>query len=208
MSATPATQGIETTGPALAAAAIRASGESHANRRAAALQALRTEGKVVRRVGAISMLTDTQVKQQLALRGSAVAGDAAGDKDALRARLAELVTAEVVAREEAEGADGVTSDGEMERLRGLGLGRKRNRTGGGRRRPASFSTSARARQASDESDGEADILQGPDIHKVERILDMKVNADGGREFLIKWQGWSAKWNGVHSHNARVDCSNP
>ena len=84
----------------------------------------------------------------------------------------------------------------------------RNTTGGGRRRPASFSTSARPRQASDESDGEADVLQGPDIHKVERILDMKVNANGGREFLIKWQGWSAKWNGAHSHNARVDFSNP
>lgn len=208
VSATPATQGTETTGPALAAPTSRASGESHANRRAAALQALRTEGKVVRRAGAIRMLTCTQIKQQLALRGSFVAGDATGDKDALRARLVELVTAEVVAREEAEGADGVTSDGEMERLRGLGLGRKRNTTGGRRRRSASFSTSARPRQASDESDGEADVLQGPDIHKVERILDMKVDADGGRQFLIKWQGWSAKWNGAHSHNARVDFSNP
>ena len=208
VSATPATQAIETAGPALAATAIRASGESHANRRAAALQALRTEGKVVRRVGAISMLTDAQVKQQLALRGSAAVGDIAGDKDARRARLVELVNAEVVAREEAGGADGVTSDGEMERLRGLGLGRKRNTTGGGRRRPASSSTSTRPRQASDESDGEADVLQGPDLHKVERILDTKVNADGGREFLIKWQGWSAKWNGVHSHKAGVGCTIP
>ena len=154
------------------------------------------------------MLTGAQVKPQLALGCSAVSGAGAGDKDALRARLAELVNAEVVVREEAEGADGVNSDGEMERLRGLGLGRKRNTTGGGRRRPASFSTSARPRQVSDESDGEADVLQGPDIHKVERILDMKVDADGGRQFLIKWQGWSAKWNGAHSHNARVDFSNP
>ena len=199
---TPTTQGIEAASPMLATATQRARAENQLNRQAAALQAMRTEGKVIRRVGAISILTQAQVKQQLALRSSTAV--AAGDTDALRTRLTDIVSAEVVAREAAEGPDSVTSEGEMERLSGLGLGRKRKAIGSRRTRSVRSSTSTRSWEASEESEGGADILQAPDVHKVERILDMKVNADGGREFLIKWQGWSAKWNGAQSPKTHVD----
>lgn len=171
----------------------------------AALQAMRDEGKDVRRVGAISMLTNAEVKQQLALRGpTATAGIAANNGGKLRERLAELVRAEVLARE-ASGEDDIGSEDETLRLKGLGLGRKIGAAGDRCRRVAP--SSARPAEDSDEDGSDADELQAPDVHKVDRILDMRTLESGGREFLIKWQGWSARWNGVgtctHSQNAQM-----
>ena len=43
---------------------------------------------------------------------------------------------------------------------------------------------------------EADIQQEPlaDVYEVEKVLDVRATHDGGREFLIKWKGWGARWN--------------
>ena len=167
--------------------------DSKIAKRQAELQRIIDEGKVVRRVGAIRVLTNTQVRQQLALRGHD-ANVAAIDRAALRARLVELVRAEVTEREAVQGPDSITSDNEIDRLRSLGLGRKPSN--GGRQRSASFSEDTRPWESND-SDGADEMAQAADVHKVERILDMRVNSVGEREFLIKWQGWSAKWNGTY-----------
>ena len=167
--------------------------DSKIAKRQAESQRMIDEGKVVRRVGAIRVLTNTQVRQQLALRGHD-ANVAAIDRAALRARLVELVRAEVTEREAVQGPDSITSDSEIDRLSGLGLGRKPlNR---GHQRSASSSGDTRPWE-SDDSDGADEMAQAADVHKVERILDMRVNSVGEREFLIKWQGWSAKWNGTY-----------
>lgn len=33
-----------------------------------------------------------------------------------------------------------------------------------------------------------------DIYEVEAVLDMRITAEGNREFLIKWRGWGPSWN--------------
>ena len=104
---------------------------------------LRQEGKEVRRVGAISLLTVNQVKEQLAVRvflgcpvtGKPVEVQRTGLKDALVRYLTLIVTAEVSAREKANGPDGYTSDDETTRLRGLGMGQQKRAPGGTARQP-------------------------------------------------------------------------
>ena len=33
-----------------------------------------------------------------------------------------------------------------------------------------------------------------DVYEVETVLEMRTTDDARREFLIKWKGWSSKWN--------------
>ena len=169
--------------------------------RAEALEAMRAEGKAVRRVGAIKMLTAPQVKDQLALRSLPNERNArAGSNEDRRKRLEGLVTAEVAARETADGPDAVTSDAEAERLYSLGLGRKRRSKANSaqarkKQRPPSVVESSSSEDDGSETEVPLEELYAPDVHKVERILDVREVPGSGREFLIKWQGWSAKWNG-------------
>ena len=171
--------------------AVRGRSEARVKQREAALQVMREEGKVVCRVGAISILTDAQVKLQLALRGgTATAGVAGNDSEELRRRLREIVRSEVMTREAAGSDDGGSED-EIVRLRGLGIGRKST----GPRRRAFKSLACDGDENDGDEKGGEHLLQSPDIHKVERIIDVRTIEGGGREFLIKWQGWSARWNG-------------
>ena len=97
------------------------------------LRRLEQEEKVVRRKGAVGMLTKPQMQLQLALRHflHKLAVKRTGSRKVLTEALEVAVAAEVEAREKEKGPDEVTTDGEKERLKGLGLGPKR-RTGGKR----------------------------------------------------------------------------
>ena len=161
---------------------------------------MRDAGMEVHRVGAIEMLTAQQVKQQLNIRqfcSPNVRVPTLGDP---RAALKAIVEAEVQARKACGQDDGVTSEDEVERLKSFGLGKKQRRTQPWRRprkthQKLEEEASASESEESGDDNIDAEVLQGPDVHKVERILDMR-RGPNGREFLIKWQGWSTKWNGA------------
>ena len=163
------------------------------------LHTMRSEGKEVRRVGAIRMLTTAQVKQQLAMRAAGPASAQPGSTESARPVLQAVVKAEVEAREAAHGADAVTTDGEMERLRELGLGPKRRPPRRQSRQAGRRTKSIQWCSSSSEDDEwvctfEPSLLQGNDVYEVERILDVREDPKAGREFLIKWRGWPTKWN--------------
>ena len=33
-----------------------------------------------------------------------------------------------------------------------------------------------------------------DVYRVDRLLKMRLMPHGGREYLVKWEGWSSQWN--------------
>ena len=55
-------------------------------------------------------------------------------------------------------------------------------------------------------DDDCDALTS-DVYEVETVLEMRTTDDARREFLIKWKGWSSKWNSwepeVHILDKRV-----
>ena len=142
---------------------------------------LRQEGKVVRRVGAIRLLTANQVKEQLALRvflgcpvtGKPIEVQRSGKKEVLTGFLKLIVQAELEARQRAKGPDGYSTDEEVTRLRGLGLGPKQKQAAGGAtRRPKP----ARARQQQGKQGGEQ--RSHP---KRGRARDDDANSDGASD---------------------------
>jgi len=160
-----------------------------------------TTGKLVRRAGAVRLLTDRQVERQFALRGKAAPQGRKADRaDALRA----IVGAEVDAREAKSGAEGVTTDDEIERLKGMGFGPVSKP---GRKAAAACDKAPRVKKKDvdwrrdsssssgcDEDSGvEESRLGESDVYRVERILNAREGANG-LEYLIKWEGWSSRWN--------------
>ena len=163
------------------------------------LHTARSGDKEVRRVGAIRMLTTVQVKQQLAMRAGFPSRASLVSTEPPRSVLQAIVKTEVDAREAEHGPDAVTTDDEMERLRELGLGRQRRAPRRHARRPERRTKSTQWCSSSSSEDDEGcyfdpSLLQGNDVYKVERILDVREDSQAGREFLIKWRGWSTKWN--------------
>lgn len=132
------------------------------------------EDVLVRRVGAVSLLTCKQVERQLALRSpqSPVPRNKGERVDALKA----LVRAEVEERERICGSDAIDSDGEIDRLKALGFG-----------------PCAGSKALTHVKEEGSNVLSAPDVYKVERILDVR-KGPSGREFLIKWEGWVKRWN--------------
>ena len=156
---------------------------------------------MVRRAGAVRLLTDRQVERQFALRGKAAPQGRKADRaDALRA----IVGAEVDAREAKSGAEGVTTDDEIERLKGMGFGPVSKP---GRKAAAACDKAPRVKKKDvdwrrdsssssgcDEDSGvEESRLGESDVYRVERILNAREGANG-LEYLIKWEGWSSRWN--------------
>ena len=186
-----------------------------------AFRKMREEGREVRCVGAMELLTAKQVQVQLALRHflDGLSVRRSGKDGELRPLLEVEVAKEVAARE-AKGEQAPTKEAEVARLRLLGFGPKA-RVGGGRqqRTGAQPQRTARAKRAnggessressgessdesSDESESESeeegeididDLLQKEeDVFEVEKLLEWRQAAGGGREFLVKWKGYSTK----------------
>lgn len=150
----------------------------------------------MRRVGAIKLL-----KRPLKMRQRSVLSACTNEE---RHAALEVIVETGMQAHVASGQDNdVTSDGELKRLKSVGLSKKRTMTQVGKRQHKAkrlvmgqLSSSSDSGSCGESFDEEA--LHGPDVHKVERILDMRSVSLNEREFLIKWQGWSAKWNGAPS----------
>lgn len=129
--------------------------------------------KLVKRAGAVKLLTSTQLEKQLLLRG----------KDGLRTKserahsLVMCVQREVKAREKLRGPDDADSECEMERLKMLGFG------------PV---IRTHADLSAEDASGSRGLM-GSDVYTVERILDVR-DSPSGRKVLIKWEGWSKRFN--------------
>ena len=174
-----------------------------------AFKRMRAEGKEVRHVGAIGLLTAKQVQVQLALRHflDGLAVKRSGKDDVLRPLLKEQLAAE------AAGGEGqLTAEAEIARLKALGFGRKvraaapqQPRQANGRSRKLRAPAAAKGSDGSgsdesdesDESDDDDEIdieellEKDEDVYEVEKLLDVR-QAAGGREFRVKWKGYSAK----------------
>ena len=170
---------------------------------------MREEGKEVRCVGAIALLTAKQVQVQLALRWSldGLVVKRSGKDEVLRPLLEAEVAKEVAARAAAGVEAEPTAEAETARLKALGFGKKA-RGGGGprqvraprRERPAAAEESGSgSSEGSDESESESDddgvdidelLQKDEDVYKVEKLLEWRWREGGGREFLVKWEGFS------------------
>jgi hypothetical protein len=179
---------------------------------------MRAEGREVRCVGAIKLLTAKQVQLQLALRHflDGLSVRRSGNDKELRPLLEAQVAAEVAKR--AEGGEEAPAEAvEVARLQALGFGRKQRAGGGGQRpaRPAqgrkrsakpaegdaSSGSDASGDEDSDESESEEEeeeididelLQKDEDVFEVEKLLEWRSAEGGGREFLVKWKGFSAK----------------
>ena len=97
-----------------------------------AFMQMRAEGREVRRVGAIALLTAPQVTKQIALRvflDKVQVERRTGKKEEMVAVLTGLVQREVAARAHmtGDGKEEITSDSETTRLRELGFGKKKKK---------------------------------------------------------------------------------
>ena len=179
----------------------------------AAFEQMRAEGKEVRCVGAIELLTAKQVQVQLALRWSldGLTVKRSG-KDELLRPLLEAEVAKEVAKRTVAGEQEPTMEAEVVRLKALGFGKKARVNGGTRQPRADGAAPRHKRQATEESgsgsgsnessdESELDddddgidideLLQNDDdVYKVETLMEWRWRADGGREFLVKWEGFS------------------
>ena len=173
---------------------------------------MREEGREVRHVGAISLLTAKQVQLQLALRHflDGLVVRRSGKADELMPLLEAQVAKEAEARAVAGGEE-PTAEAEVARLKALGFGRKVRAAAPRAPRPrrrdrdadadadadGSGSGSESEDEDEDEEDGEDididELLQhDEDVYEVEKLLDVRQASDGGREFLVKWKGYSTK----------------
>ena len=191
---------------------------------------MRAEGREVRCVGAIKLLTAKQVQVQLALRHflDKLSVRRSGKDGELRPLLEAAVAAEVAARAAVGGGVEPTVEVEISRLKALGFGKKA-RDGGGQRQPRAPRQPRTARQprarptasdadegsdesGSDESSSDADgsgsdgssdededeididelLQKDEDVYEVEKLLEWRQVEGGGREFLVKWKGYSSK----------------
>ena len=164
-----------------------------------------TEAKLVRRAGAVRLLTDQQLGRQFVLRGlEAPSGRKAVRADALRT----LVREEVVARETRFGSDEADTDDEIERLKTLGFGslsqcvakaatprvKATPRAKVWPKKDVDWRHDSSDSGGCDEDSGvDESRLNEPDVYRVERILDAR-DGPSGRQYLIKWEGWSSRWN--------------
>ena len=127
--------------------------EVREEKRAAVMHAfvkMRAEGREVRRVGAIAVLTGPQVTKQIALRvflDKVEVARRTGKKDEMVAVLRDIVEKEVAAREARDGADAVLTDDESTRLRDLGLGKKQRAARARTERPTDAPRQRRAPRA-------------------------------------------------------------
>ena len=177
-----------------------------------AFKRMRAEGKEVRHVGAVGLLTAKQVQVQLALRHflDGLAVKRSGKDDVLRPLLKEQLAAEAAA---AGGEGQLTAEAEIARLKALGFGRKvraaapqqpRQADGHNRKRHAPAEGESDGSDSGDSSDsdgGDSDdddeinieelLEKDEDVYEVEKLLDVR-QAAGGREFRVKWKGYSAK----------------
>ena len=190
---------------------------------------MRAEGREVRCVGAIKLLTAKQVQVQLALRHflDKLSVRRSGKDGELRPLLEAAVTAEVAARAAGGGVE-PTVEVETARLKALGFGKKA-REGGGQRQQRAPRQPHTARQprarrptasdadegsdasgsdesssdgsgsdgsSSDEDEDEIDIdellQKDEDVYEVEKLLEWRQVEGGGKEFLVKWKGYSSK----------------
>eukprot|EP00966_Prymnesium_polylepis_P041722 968699-Prymnesium_polylepis.1 len=177
---------------------------------------MREEGREVRCVGAIKLLTAKQVQVQLALRHflDGLSVRRSGNDKELRPLLEQQVAAEVAKRTEG-GMEPPTEAAEVVRLKALGFGKKA-REGGGprstagkrRRREAVGDGDAGSGSGSDESDESSDgseseseeeddgididelLQKDEDVYKVEKLLAWRWAEGGVREFLVQWEGYS------------------
>jgi hypothetical protein len=179
-----------------------------------AFKRMRAEGKEVRHVGAVGLLTAKQVQVQLALRHflDGLAVKRSGKDDVLRPLLKEQLAAEAAA---AGGEGQLTAEAEIARLKALGFGRKvraaapqqpRQANGHSRKRRAPAKGDSGESDGSDSSDSddgsdsddddEIDIEEllekDEDVYEVEKLLDVREVPGGAREFRVKWKGYSAK----------------
>ena len=160
------------------------------------LQTVHETKMQVRRVGAIKLL-----KRPLRMRQRSVLSACTNEER--HAALEVIVETDVQAHVASGQDNDATYDSELKRLKSVGLGKKRTMSQAGKRQHKAkrlvmgqLSSSSDSGSCDESFDEEA--LYGPDVHKVERILDMRNVSLNEREFLIKWQGWSAKWNGAPS----------
>ena len=182
---------------------------------------MRAEGREVRCVGAIALLTAKQVQAQLALRWAldGLAVKRSGKDSVLRPLLEAEVAKEVAARVvEDNGPAELTVEAEVVRLKALGFGKKARASGVPRQpRAPRANTQPRRREqqaaaaegsgsdsdeSSDESESEEEeeggididelLQKDDDVFEVEKLLEWRNAARGGRKFLVKWKGYSAK----------------
>ena len=188
----------------------------------AAFAKMRSEGREVRCVGAIKLLTAKQVSVQLALRHflDGVSVRRSGKDADLRPLLEAEVSKEVARRVEG-GEQEPTEAAEVSRLKALGFGKKQRATGQPRTARDGTTHKQRAKppaddeaggdssdegsgEGSDESESESDesdddgvdidelLQKDEDVYKVEKLLEWRWRAGGEREFLVKWEGYSNK----------------
>lgn len=56
------------------------------------------------------------------------------------------------------------------------------------------------------SDHQAQESEASDVYVVDRVLDKRFNKNGEIEYLVKWEGWSDKFNSWEPEEHIIDKS--